>query len=240
MARMKATDDESKIVRLSRPGQDSPVESTGGSLTETLRRRLEVEILDGQLEPGSRLDEQEVAQRFGVSRTPVREAFRLLAADDLVQLRGRLGVVVRSLDVTTLLEMFQVMAELEGLCARLAARRIAPPQLQALQRIHERLCASTNMNPDDFYAINQEFHEVIYEAANNAYLADQTRRLRNRVGFYRRRVTHLSGRVESTLHEHGAVLDALVARDPERADALMQTHLNLLGDNLLDFIATFQ
>src|SRR5258708_11678383 len=93
-----------------------PSHSSGATLAETIHRRLEADIADGALEPGSRLDEQEIALRFGVSRTPVREAFRLLASDDLVELRGRQGALVRSIGVHTLIEMFQVMGELEGLC----------------------------------------------------------------------------------------------------------------------------
>ena len=109
-----------------------------------MHRRLEAEIAEGRIEPGTRLDEQEVAERFGVSRTPVREAFRLLAAEDLVELRGRQGAVVRVIGVHTLIEMFQVMGELEGLCARLAARRLTDAQRQSLAGIHARLAAAAD------------------------------------------------------------------------------------------------
>ena len=107
-------------------GHESLAPSPGMTLAESLRQKLEGAIAAGHLEPGSRLDEQEIAQRFGVSRTPVREAFRLMAANHLVELRGRQGATVRSIKAQALIEMFQVMAELEGLCARLAAR--APPK----------------------------------------------------------------------------------------------------------------
>lgn len=212
----------------------------GVTLASSLHRRLEAEIADGTLDPGSRLDEQEIAQRFGVSRTPVREAFRLLAADRLVELRGRQGAIVRSIRVHTLIEMFQVMGELEGLCARLAARRIAPAQAARLQAIHERLIGVAGAGPDIFYDVNQEFHEAIYEASCNAFLADQTRGLRNRVAAYRRRVTHMPNRIEDTIREHAEIMAAILARDPERAHASMRSHLTLLGDNLLDFIAAFE
>ncbi len=213
--------------------------SPGGTLASTLHRRLEADIAKGLLEPGARLDEQEVASRFGVSRTPVREAFRLLAADDLVELRGRQGAAVRSIGVHTLIEMFQVMGELEGLCARLAARRATAAQCQRLQAIHARLAAAHDAGADAFYDINVEFHEAIYEASCNAFLADQTRRLRNRVAAYRRRVTRMPSRVEDTLREHAAVMEAILAHDPEAAHQAMRAHLSLLGENLLDFIAAF-
>ncbi|SHI37429.1 transcriptional regulator, GntR family [Roseomonas rosea] len=212
----------------------------GDTLASALHRRLEAEIADGALEPGSRLDEQEIAQRFGVSRTPVREAFRLLAADRLVELRGRQGALVRSIGVHTLIEMFQVMGELEGLCARLAARRIAPRGIERLRALHARLQASAGEGPDRFYDVNQEFHEAIYEASCNAFLAEETRKLRNRVAAYRRRVTRMPNRVEDTIREHEEVMEAIIGRDPERAHAAMRAHLTLLGDNLLDFIAAFE
>ncbi len=107
-------------------GQRPALSDLALTLASTVHRQLEAEIAEGRIEPGTRLDEQEVAARFGVSRTPVREAFRLLAADDLVELRGRQGAAVRVIGVHTLIEMFQVMGELEGLCARLAARRLDP------------------------------------------------------------------------------------------------------------------
>lgn len=220
--------------------QDSIDLSPGETLATHLHRRLEAEIAEGLIAPGSRLDEQEIAQRFGVSRTPVREAFRALAAGGLVELRGRQGALVRSIGVHTLIEMFQVMGELEGLCARLAARRASPAQIQRLQGIHARLTASLGEGPDRFYDVNREFHEVIYEASCNAFLAEQTRSLRNRVAAYRRRVTRMPNRLEDTLREHEAIMAAIIARDPEAAHREMRAHLTLLGDNLLDFIAAFE
>ena len=109
---------------------DWPSDGQEETLANALHRRLRTEIAAGRLDPGARLDEQEMAERHGCSRTPVREALRLLAAEGLVELRGRQGAAVRALDLPQLIEMFQVMAELEGLCARLAARRA----------IFERLC----------------------------------------------------------------------------------------------------
>ncbi|GJD50573.1 HTH-type transcriptional repressor GlaR [Methylobacterium crusticola] len=213
----------------------------GVTLTESLRRRLEADIAAGHLEPGCRLDEQEIAQRFGVSRTPVREAFRLLAAGDLVTLRGRQGATVRTISAQALIEMFQVMAELEGLCARLAARRAPPGWRARIDAIHQRLVdRADGPDADGFYDVNQEFHEAIYEASRNAFLAEQTRRLRNQVAAYRRRVTRMPNRMTDTVREHEAIMRAILAHDPERAHQAMRDHVNLLGDNLLDFLAAFE
>lgn len=214
--------------------------SVGTSLADGLKQALEKEIASGTLEPGKRLDEKEIAARFDVSRTPVREAFRLLAADGLVDLNGRQGVMVRALSVNSLLEMFQVMAELEGLCARLAARRISPEKLQQLQQIHQQMADSgPTISPSAFYEMNLLFHEAIYSIARNEFLAEETRALRNRVGVYRRRVTFHPGRVSKTLQEHGEIIDAIAGNDAEAAHAAMRKHLTLLGDDLVDFIAGF-
>ncbi len=212
----------------------------GATLAEGLRQHLETAIAAGHLEPGSRLDEQEVAVRFGVSRTPVREAFRLLAAGGLVELRGRQGATVRAIGAHALIEMFQVMAELEGLCARLAARRLTPARKVKIAEIHERLKVVAGIGDiDRFYDVNQEFHEAVYEASCNVFLADQTRKLRNQVAAYRRRVTRMPNRLPDTISEHEAVMQAIFAHDAEREHSAMRDHVNLLGDDLLDFIAAF-
>jgi DNA-binding GntR family transcriptional regulator len=222
-------------------GDSSLSAGTGMTLAERLRQKLEGAIAAGHLEPGSRLDEQEIAQRFGVSRTPVREAFRLMAANNLVELRGRQGATVRAIKAQALIEMFQVMAELEGLCARLAARRVPEAWGKEISTIHQRLVAASETGDIDlFYDINQEFHEAIYEASRNAFLADQTRKLRNQVAAYRRRVTRMPNRIVDTIREHEAIMQAILAHDPERAHSAMRDHVNLLGDNLLDFLAAFE
>jgi DNA-binding GntR family transcriptional regulator len=222
-------------------GHGSVTQIPSVTLAESLRQQLEGAIAAGHLEPGSRLDEQEIAQRFGVSRTPVREAFRLMAANNLVELRGRQGATVRAIKAEALIEMFQVMAELEGLCARLAARRASPAWGNEISKIHQRLVTVGETGDVDlFYDVNQEFHEAIYEASCNAFLADQTRKLRNQVAAYRRRVTRMPNRIADTVREHEAIMQAILAHDPERAHSTMRDHVNLLGDNLLDFLAAFK
>jgi DNA-binding GntR family transcriptional regulator len=222
-------------------GHGSLAQAPGMTLAESIRQKLEEAISAGRLEPGSRLDEQEIAQRFGVSRTPVREAFRLMAANNLVELRGRQGAIVRAIKAEALIEMFQVMAELEGLCARLAARRVSQAWKGKISEIHQRLVAAGETGDIDlFYDVNQEFHEAIYDASRNAYAADQTRKLRNQVAAYRRRVTRMPSRIADTVREHEAIMQAILAHDPERAHSTMRDHVNLLGDNLLDFLAAFK
>ena len=133
--------DAPNVGKRAKNGHGSLAQIPGVTLAESLRQQLEGAIAAGHLEPGSRLDEQEIAHRFGVSRTPVREAFRLMAANNLVELRGRQGATVRAIKGEALIEMFQVMAELEGLCARLAARRVSQVGGNKISEIHQRLVA---------------------------------------------------------------------------------------------------
>jgi DNA-binding GntR family transcriptional regulator len=209
--------------------------------SEFVQQILERDILSGALLPGAKLDEVEVATRLNVSRTPVREALRHLAAAGLIEIRNRQPALVVRLSAHKLIEMFQVMAELEGLCAKLAARRVTPAQLAELQALQDELTTLTGPeHVEAFYEVNRRFHEVIYGASQNEFLAEQTRALRNRVGAYRRMVTHRQTRRTDTLAEHDAVLRCLARGDEEGAARAMQGHVNILGEKLLDFIALFK
>ncbi len=210
------------------------------SRSEQIQQVLESEIFAGQLEPGARLDEVELAARFNVSRTPVREALRHLASAGLIQIRSRQPALVMALSAHKLIEMFQVMAELESLCARMAARRISAAQLTQLSALQDELVELSRTDQvDAFYEVNRHFHELIYEASQNEFLAEQTRALRNRIGSYRKMVTHRASQRADTLTEHAEVLRCIMTGDEEGAAVAMRGHVNLLGEKLLDFIAIF-
>ncbi|MBX3582929.1 MAG: GntR family transcriptional regulator [Rhizobiaceae bacterium] len=205
---------------------------------EDLKQTLETKILSGELLPGTRLDEQGLAHQFNISRTPVREALRQLGSSGLVDMRSRQTPIVAIITVQKLIQMFEVMAELEGLCARLATRRITSQQRSQLLRSQDDLKESLKTDePMRFYEVNREFHEVIYEAASSEFLAEQTRNLRNRVSPYRRHVTAQPGRMIATIAEHQAVIDAMSIGDSDAAATAMRRHVNLLGDSLADLIA---
>ena len=106
-------------------------------LSIQISKKLEDDIIYGFFLPGTKLDEQELCERYGASRTPIREALKLLAAEGLVEIRPRRGAIIPAINSLTLCEMFEVMAELEAMCGRLAARRIQPEEKQALQRFHQ-------------------------------------------------------------------------------------------------------
>ncbi len=204
-----------------------------------LREQLEQMILDGRLAPGERLDEMELARRFGLSRTPVREAIKALLAIGLVETRGRQGTHVALLSIPALIEMFDVMSALEGLCARLAARRATPAERAGMRKVHEELVEAYNSgDPVEFYKVNQKFHDQLYEAAHTHFIADQAIQLRRRIGAYRMRATYQPGRMLGTLTEHVRIMDAIDVGDPEAARKAASDHVQLLGDQLTDFISS--
>jgi DNA-binding GntR family transcriptional regulator len=207
-------------------------------LARDLRDRLEGEILSGQRPPGSRLDESKLAQHFGVSRTPVREALRELAAADLVVLRPRQGAVVATVTVTQLLHMFEVMAELESFCAKLAARRMSAEERDQLLQVHEdcRELAEKG-EAHAYYDANRRFHEVIYAGTHNTYLEETTRNMRNRLQPYRRFQLHHPGRTMKSWKEHRAVVDAILDGNAEAAATAMSHHVTIQGDVFTDLIS---
>ena len=209
-----------------------------GTLSEDLRAELEDMIVGGALPPGARVDEGELAARFNVSRTPVREAMKALIATGLLETRSRQGVTVAAISIPILLEMFEMMAALEGLCAKLAARRANRDEKATLRAIHARLTTALDTEtPDLFYAINREFHDLLYEASHTHFIASQTRSLRKRVGAYRKHVTFQPGRMAATIGEHERILKAIDCGDAEVAYRAASEHVMLLGDDMADFIA---
>jgi DNA-binding GntR family transcriptional regulator len=207
-------------------------------LAQDLRDRLEEEILSGQRSPGSRLDESKLAQHFGVSRTPVREALRELAAADLIVLRPRQGAVVATVTVTQLLHMFEVMAELESFCARLAARRMTDEERRQLAGVHEDCRALAERGAvHAYYDANRRFHEVIYAGSHNTYLEDTTRGMRNRLSPYRRFQLNHPGRTMKSWTEHRSVVEAILNGDAEAAATAMSHHVTIQGDVFGDLIS---
>jgi DNA-binding GntR family transcriptional regulator len=147
---------------------------------------------------------------------------------------------VASLSLKEVIERFEVMAALEGACGALAARRITDPERQALLDAH-RACAerAAGGDADVYYYLNERFHHVIYAACHNAYLGDQARQLHDRLKPYRRLQLRARSRIASSLAEHQAIVDAILAGDGERADQALKEHILIQGERLTDFIASF-
>ncbi|MEL6324544.1 MAG: GntR family transcriptional regulator [Pseudomonadota bacterium] len=212
--------------------------TAGITRADILCEALEEMIVDGRLLPGERLDETELAQRFDVSRTPVREAIRALVAIGLVEAGGRQGAVVTRISASMLIEMFDLMAMLEGMCAERAARRASAEDRAVLHSVHQRLVASFDTpDPDTFYKINIEFHDRIYAAARTKFLADQAIRLRRRLAPFRMRVTYQPGRMRESITEHQAILTAIEEGKGEAARDAAIAHVKLLGNDLTDLLA---
>jgi DNA-binding GntR family transcriptional regulator len=189
--------------------------------------------------PGQRLDEMVLAKKYGVSRTPVREAIRALIAIGLVQNTGKQGSQVAKLSISMLIEMFELMAVLEGMCAQLAARRATKNQLFEMQKTHELLEKTFEKGTHkEFYNVNLQFHDLLYNASHTQYLAEETLRLRRRLSPYRMRVTFQPGRMNSTLEEHNKILIAIKKGESELAKNEAISHLRLIGNDLEDFIAS--
>ena len=207
------------------------------SLSGDIAKRLEEEILRGRIRPGHRLDERELSERYGVSRTPVREALQRLSASGLAVARGRQGLQVAQLSVGDLLDALSVVAQLEALAASQAARRILPEQRQLLQDAHEACGAALeNGDPDTFYDANLAFHDAIVAASHNRVLQDEIRRLALKTAPYRRAITFQPGRMTGSIPEHAAIMDAILTNDGKRAAELMSQHISLLTEGIADFL----
>lgn len=205
---------------------------------EQLRAELEEMIVDGTLAPGERLDELSLANRFAVSRTPVREAIRALLAIGLVEVHGRQGTRVATMSIPKLIEMFDHMAALEGLCASYAARRASPDDLVKLNDLQAQLSETLGeKQPEKFYKLNTRFHDALYAAARAPYLQAETVKLRRRIAPFRMQVTYQPGRMHATIEEHQRIVSAIEAMDAAEAAEAATDHVRLLGDDLTDFIA---
>jgi DNA-binding GntR family transcriptional regulator len=196
---------------------------------EELRLQLADEIVRGVLPPGAALDETDIAQRFKVSRTPVREALRQLAASGLIDARAHRGAVVAWPSIERLTGMFEAMAELEALCAGLAAERMLPAARHQLEAVHEELRVLSHAgNPERFHAVNERFHNAIYAGSQNDHIAEITLATRVRVQPFRRAQFRNLGRLAKSHAEHDRVVVAIMRGDRTGAATAMRAHIELV------------
>lgn len=210
-----------------------------GNIVQGLRDEIENRILTGELGPGARLDEVQLATRFGVSRTPIREALMQLGATGLVDIRPRRGAVVIELGPERLYEMFEVMAELEGLAGAHAARRHTDEDRAALIAAHDKCVMSTESGGTDAnYYDNELFHGAIYAASHSVFLAEQCSALHRRLRPYRRLQLRVRNRMKVSLTEHANIVDAIFAGDADGARSLLRDHIAVQGDRFSDLVAS--
>ncbi|MCL5778637.1 GntR family transcriptional regulator [Limibaculum sp. FT325] len=185
--------------------------------------RLLDEIRRGALPPGARLREAELAERLGISRTPVREAIRMLESDGLVVHAPRAGATVRRLEHAEVVELYEMRAVLEGAAARLAARAASEAEIAELEALNAEIAAAPDAAAA--YELNREFHRMLLEAAKNRYLVKSMNALQQTLTVLGPTTLTDPGRAEQAVAEHASVLAALAARDGARAEAEMRAHI---------------
>lgn len=196
------------------------------SLHDEVAATLRDHIFDGTFAPGSFVDEAALCTRLEISRTPLREALKVLTAEGLLRHEPRRGCFVNEVTERDLDEIFPVIALLEGRCAFEAARNASDAELQELDLLHEKLVRHARARRiNDYYATNHVIHEAIITLADNRWLAQVIGDLRKILKLARLQQLHAPGRLDQSLSEHLAVFAALKARDSEGAEAAMRTHL---------------
>jgi DNA-binding GntR family transcriptional regulator len=206
---------------------------------ERLRIEIADQILNGDLPPGTPLDETTLAERYNVSRTPVREALRELAAAGLAVHRPHRGAVVAGVTEARLLEMFQVMADLESLCAGYAAEQITPVERQKLIDIHTESKEFVRLGDLEAYTqSNDAFHNFIYACSHNSFLAETAINVRRRVAPFRRVQFRTLGRLAISHQEHDRVIQAILRGDKDGAAREMRAHLSSVHQSFQTFAET--
>lgn len=186
--------------------------------------RLIAEIRTGQLTPGDRLTETDLATRLGISRTPVREAIRALEADGLVDHQPRAGARIRKLDYAEVTELYEMRVVLEGTAARFAARAAYDSELTELEEITEDMAAAHD-DPERIYHANRHFHSVLLNAARNRFLIRSVEAVQKTLLILGRSTLEEADRARGAISEHRAILSALRAHDGDAAEAAMRTHI---------------
>jgi DNA-binding GntR family transcriptional regulator len=207
-------------------------------LSDDVRRRIEEEIATGVLTAGAHLDEQMLAARFQVSRTPAREALIALSMAGLVRLVPRRGAVVAGISASDAVSLFEVLVVLEAEAARLAARRMMQSAREQLRAAYESgRPAAQKLSQVDYARANATFHALIYAGANNAYLVQQIKATRNRLRAFRRSGFETANRIRGSFAEHGRVMEAIASGDDAAARDAMIEHISVGGRVFADVVA---
>ena len=195
-------------------------------LYEDVADRLREQIFSKELAPGSWLDEQNLAKQFGISRTPMREAIKVLASEGLITIKMRRGAYVTEVARKDLEQIFAILSLLEGEAAREAAVKASEEELNQLDYWHHRLeKAAADRDIEQFFEINGKFHELIREIAGNRWMNGVIEDLRKVLKLHRRDSLTSTGRLQNSLIEHRAILNALLKRDQAAAENIMRKHM---------------
>jgi DNA-binding GntR family transcriptional regulator len=204
----------------------TPTPIRPASLHEEVAARLRSRVFERQLQPGEWIDELKLAGDWQISRTPLREALKVLAAEGLVTLVPRQGCKVTELSEDDADELFPVMALLEGRCAFEAVRKAKPADVKALRRLHEALEKHAAAHDiDGYYRANHEFHTKVQALADNRWLDRTTNDLRKFLRMLRGRQLNWPGRIDDSINEHRVLMAAIEQGDAARAERVMHDHL---------------
>jgi len=209
------------------------------SRSTEIKSTIQREIETGELRPGEALDERMLAERFGVSRTPVREALQQLVVQNLVRIVPRVGVYVSRLSITQLRESLELLGELEAIAAKLAARRMDEDQRKRVRSAQEQ-CVQAHVEDDAklFAKANNDFHEVVYEGSHNEYLIHQIQAIRRLMQRYRPRIFETASRRQRILDDHQLLLDAILRGDEASAHDAMLNHAPVGTTGFSEFLST--
>jgi DNA-binding GntR family transcriptional regulator len=210
------------------------------TLTESIRLGIESDIYSGRFAPGSPIDEESIAARFSVSRTPVREAVMQLIETGLIEKNSRQRAKVAKLDVRRLLQLFEALAEMEGTCARFAARRMTAPEKEELVQTHRAAAAVlADGNDDEYFRLGRRFHALIIRGTHNSVLIDVTHKLVAPLLTYRRFQLRRDGRQQANQSDHDEILATILEGNANAAYDLMRRHNTIQGDGLAEFISMY-
>lgn len=208
-----------------------------GKTVEGLVRAIADDIVSGKLSPGTRLDENSLALRYEVSRTPVREALGQLGVIGLVDRRPNRGAVVAVLSDDHLQSMFEAMTELEAICARLSAERMTTAERNQLDALHQASMRLVHLGAEDDYALhNIDFHTRLYNGAHNAHIYELVSLTRSRLAPFRRAQFRIPGRLAKSWDEHDAIVTAIMRGDAEGAAAAARAHVAIVSDASSEFV----
>jgi len=196
------------------------------SLHDDVTSLLRTIITDGELKPGEKIVEQALCERFGVSRTPLREALKVLAAEGLVHLLPRRGAVVAQITLAEIEELFPVMGALEALAGKLALDRIGTPELERLTKLHEKMLGCFRLHDEKNYIkANREIHEAIFEIANNTTLIAIYHQLLGKIHMVRFVARKTRQQWERAVEDHEKIMAAFTRRDGDALGEILYAHM---------------
>jgi len=208
-------------------------------ISEQIRLAIEDDIRNGVLMPGDAIDEQDLANQYKVSRTPVREALLQLKVQGMLESLPRNGMTVAKMDVQELLAVWELLGEMEAVATRMACQRMTQQEREELRRVHQAAAGIVEAEDAEGWRLaNHDFHEILYNGCRNPYLRQELLRLRARTGAYLKHAFTAVGRVRESYEQHEELLQAILAGDAAAAQEKMSRHISLAQSSkgLADFL----